>query len=267
MADDVWAQAAQLGKQPSAPPQAGGDVWAQAAQIGQQPQQPQDISKAVFADVPSQFTVPGGKVPLQEGLSEAQSLAAIASGMFGRTAGMPSPNFSILPNKVRAGAKIEGVANTSRMIPGSSVDPTAPAQIADRVMQLDKQIGAGTAPKFIKKFVARVANNPSALTWDEAQDWMTAAGKQSVREMQAMTGPMKAQVQQFATAMRAAMNETANSLNSLDQYTQGIREYSNAAKLQRASASLKKWGIRAAATAGLGAAGAAGVEAYRAASK
>lgn len=173
-------------------------------------------------------------------------------------------------SKAGAGAALEDISQQAKQI-GLSVDPSGPAAVADRAMQIDK--AGGTAPKVIKDFVKRLSPTKASpgprapLTWQEASDFMSQAGKLSSKEIQEMTAPMQRQVAMFAGEMRGALNEAADSMGKLDIYGHANREFANAAKMTRISSALAKWGTAIAGTAALGGAGYAGVEAVRKASK
>lgn len=165
----------------------------------------------------------------------------------------------ILPNTERAGAKLQTVMQSARNVPQ---DLTQTDLIAARAKQL-QQRGGGTPPPVVQKYLARqkpvvakfggqkVAMQPQPMTYEEGFDFASAAGSQSAKAMSEMTGPMKAQVKQFAGALRNSNRQAAAQVGMGDLYDQAIKEYRQAKTLEEAKDVVKRYALHAAIGTGV----------------
>ena len=174
----------------------------------------------------------------------------VASGVLGAAGTVPSA--------ANAKADFNAVKSLAENLPGVSVDITEPAKVAKQAQVLAGGKGVApivggrgsTLPKVMKDFIARATMKDAPnMTWQEAQDFKTAAGRLSISERWNTNPPMKALIGKLAGALDGAMRETADSMGQLDTYGHAVREYANSQKLKIAAGILGAAGLSSVAAA------------------
>lgn len=157
----------------------------------------------------------------------------------------------MIPTAAKAGGKFEQVMTAAKDVP---IDTAGAAKAVERAKELG-QSGA-TLPKIFRDFIK---NSPT--TYEEGRNFAINASKLSSRESSAMTGAMKSQIAEFASAMKNANREAAAKVGMGELYDQAMKEYRQAKNLEDAAAVLVKYGRYAAITSLIGGAATAGYEA------
>lgn len=211
-----------------------------------------------------QTAIPGSAATAGMGLAEAFKsgpLVKPAANLFNR----------MMPSAERAGANFQTIMGAAKDVP---LDTSQAYKVGERTEQLAAH-GSSAPPKPLSDFMKLakpstamvggqpVAIEPPPMTYETGRDFASAAGRLSATEAAGMDGPMKAQLTQFAQAMKTANREAAASVGMGKLYDAAMKEYRQAKTIEDAAEILKKWVPRAVAAMGLGAAGAAGVKLYQ----
>jgi hypothetical protein len=148
----------------------------------------------------------------------------------------------MIPNAERAGRNFQTVMSAAKDVP---VDLTAASHPALRAQEL-RESGA-SMPGVVNKFLQRTtAPGSNPLTYEQARDFASNAGRLSADESSRMIPPMKAQVSRLSQALNDANAKAAESAGVGPQYQSAMTEYRRAKALQDAGQSALKFGKKAA---------------------
>lgn len=193
-----------------------------------------------------------GRVGQTVGMLTKNPAAQADIGTFG-----PQATEAAIPSSTRAGANLNAVTSA---IGKHTVDISDAGNTALRALELNQRAGF-QLPSVIRRFLTR-ASNPDLgpITFEEARDMYSGATKLSIDESKAIKGQMKALVPEFAAKLGDALEETAARANRVEQYVQGLKEYSSAKNIEGAASELWTRAKQAAGAAVLAGAGYEGWE-------
>lgn len=216
--------------------------------------------------------IPGGAGTETMGAADAISNSPVAQGAKAAVQALrdrvisPISSALRLPSTESAGAKFQQVMDAARDVP---IDTSTAQTAVQRAQEL--RAAGSTMPKVMNDFskttqpiqVGDAQVTPPPLTYEQGRDFASNAGALSTRETTAMNSKMQRQVTQFSMALKDANRQAATQVGMGELYDQAMKEYRQAKTLEDAAEVLKKYGVKAAAAAGLGAAGTAGYSIYR----
>lgn len=133
-----------------------------------------------------------------------------------------------IPSMERAGQNFERVSALAKDVP---VDVSKFAQPALRARELNANTGA-PVPAVLRKALQFSGPTTNPLTYGDARDLASAAGRQSVAEKLATNPQMGAQVKRLAGGLADANQEAADSVGMGDLHKSAMTEYRRAAKLR-----------------------------------
>jgi hypothetical protein len=147
-----------------------------------------------------------------------------------------------IPMKSVAGKLLASVEKDAGHLP---VNLTHSSDELLRVKELAD--AGGTMPTAIRKLLAR-ATEPGGrpLTYSEMRNYYSNITSLSAREKMGLSPIMRRQLGITAAALKQDIADTAAVVGRSADYFHGMREYAQAAKLERAATEMKKWAIRAA---------------------
>ena len=200
---------------------------------------------SLVAGKPDQAATAGGQILTQT----IPAVYGTAEGAAKIGIGAKNAIQAALPNEARAGANLEAIKQAAGNVP---IDTGAVEAIAARAQEL-RQRGA-SMPKVINDFIKNrkpaldesgAPIPPDPMTYNVGRDFASNAGRLSADEASRMIPPMKAQVAQFAQALKDANREAAVKVGMGDLYDSAIKEYRNAKTISDAKDILKKYSIAA----------------------
>lgn len=180
-------------------------------------------------------------VPAQAGAELGQAA--------GRFLGKYAPS-AVEAQRLGAGQALNDV---TQAIGNAPVNTTEALGVAQKAKEL--AAGGTTLPQVLSKFLDRMglseavptaggAPNPvQPLTFGEGRAFAKNAGRLSVDESLKATGEMKGYIKQFAGQIGDALKQTAEEHGFQPQYSDALKEYSNAKTVQEMTQVIKKWGI------------------------
>lgn len=162
-----------------------------------------------------------------------------------------------MPSTQRAGQTFQAVSKAA----GDHAVNVTP-QLSDALMQYQQLVDSGGSRSLaVSKLLTRLTNpEKGPLTYDEARLFQSNISRLSADEAQRLTPVMKRQVGQIAAELNGAVENTAAGAGKLAEFQSAMKEYAQAKTNEARAEVLKKWGIKAAAAATLGAAGATGIK-------
>jgi len=184
----------------------------------------------------------GGAAARKMGLNENQTeLLSDAGGLAGGIAGakIAGPAISMFPSKARAVQTLNEVSQAAKDVP---VQMTATDPAVGGFKQYVATGGRGTP--VINKLAKRMAatDKQGPLMFPEARQFYTNVSRSSARPgflRRAIESPsapdMRRNLGNVREAMSNDLTDTAGSVGMGDKYTQGMTEYKNAARLNRAA--------------------------------
>lgn len=170
----------------------------------------------------------------------------------GAEAALPLPKVAgMLPNAERAGQNFERVM---QRVGSNPVDLTEAGQHVGRALELGTR--GSTLPKVINDLAARIPQHTDIpISYREARDFASNAGRLSAQEKLASNPEMQRQVSILAKALDSANEAVAEKGGVGDLYRSAMKEYGQAKGLENAMKIAKKAVIAGATGAGLYGAG------------
>jgi hypothetical protein len=163
-----------------------------------------------------------------------------------------------LPSAERAG-------QTFQELKGAIGNHTVPVtdRLSDTLSEIKDAVDTGsTLPSVINKFVTRISDvDEGPLTYKEARQFYSNVSDLSASEKMASKAKDLRLINLFKYALGDSISQTADNAGRLQQYHGAMSEYSKAMRIQDAVSTAKDIGIKAAITAGAGAAGYSGYKA------
>lgn len=159
---------------------------------------------------------------------------------------------AIIPSTERAGQILNSVEQVAKDVPVALTDThTAINEF------LKHAESGGTQPKVITDLLRRITPKngvSSPLTYEDARRFYQNISRMSDAELSTLNPNMRRLMGGIKEAFKKDIGDAADLVGQKANYYKGLKEYAKAAKLERAAAEMKKWAIRAAGTAALGAA-------------
>ena len=153
---------------------------------------------------------------------------------------------AMIPTTEHAGELLNTVAQNANHVP-VSLEGTH-AALNEFLKYADS---GGTKPKVITDLVNRTYKGGEPLTYEDARRFYTNISRLSDAEMSTLNPNMRRLMGGIKEAFKKDIGDAAAKVDQAANYYKGMKEYTKAAKLERAATEMKKWAIRA---AGLGAA-------------
>ena len=162
---------------------------------------------------------------------------------------------AMIPTTEHAGQILNGVEQVAKDVP-VVVNDTSKA-LNEYLKHVD---AGGSKPSVITKIEDRLNLKDEPLTYEEARRFYSNISRLSNEEMSSLNPNMRRLMGGIKTALGKDIANAADVVSQKVNYLKGMKEYAKAAKLESALAEMRKWAVRAAGTAALGAAGYEGVK-------
>jgi len=213
-------------------------MGAQGTQVGISPEAGEYVSSPVSGTLQTIQGVAQGDISTTLGglASAAQLPLAMAGASPAASTAIGTKVLPrLVPSTVRAGQGFTKVSAAAGKLP---VDVNAAGQVAFEAQKL-AEAGA-TLPKVFRDFLKRATDpKQAALTFDEARQFLSNAGRLSADESSRMIPPMRRQISRFAAALQEAVKKTADSVGELDTYISSLKEYRRTAVLKSVAQAVK----------------------------
>lgn len=181
-------------------------------------------------------------------------LGGLAGGFGGGAAGarlIPKAT-AMVPSAERAGRNFERVMQAAGTMP---VDLTKASAPVIRALELERA-GSGAPPPVISKMAERIPQHTDMpMTFKEARDFQSNAGRLSAAESLNAKPQMKAQVAQLAKALADENQSVAEKAGVGDLYAKAMKEYRQAKTIEGVKENAKDLAKSTAAKYILGGAG------------
>ena len=183
-----------------------------------------DLSSGIFGGVPKDVAE---KV-------HAGDYAGAAGEGGGLAAAIAAPDLlpraiDAIPRTGRAGATLESLDKQLADVPVNLNHSAAPMQ---RAAELSVRTGASPTP--FNAFLSR-SQGIEPMTFPEARDYQSGMANPSVMDRLTTSGKMRGAVKQLNKSFFNDIQDAANTQGLGDQYSQGMSEYKNAARLKTAA--------------------------------